>query len=175
MRELTLTCRLDCAFMPVMRPLVPQPLTRCNCLDSSGCHWHQDSFSSSLPLLGRYLVVFAMCREKIEHRKLRKPNFAAWASDKPLPTWAKHRTRCGSISATAQRSALISVTNNPFHFYNSLKFRSKNAWNILCIYLFIYVQNMRPVEAFLSEIFEVTEQLWPKIGGRHGCQWRLVA
>jgi hypothetical protein len=45
------------------------------------------------------------------------------------------------------------------HFHNSLNFHSKNVQNVSRTYFFTYVQNIKQVEAILSEKFEVIE-LW---------------
>ena len=61
-----------------------------------------------------------------------------------------------SISATAQPA--VCDKHMFLHFYNSLKFHSKKAWNVFLTYLFTYVQHMKLVEAILSEKIEVTER-----------------
>ena len=62
----------------------------------------------------------------------------------------------GSISATARPA--VCDKHLFLHFYNSLKFHSKKARNVFLTYFFTHVQNMKLVEAILSEKIEVTER-----------------
>ena len=62
---------------------------------------------------------------------------------------------CKQESLALPCKASADSAHNP-SFYNSFKFRSKNSWNVFCIYLLIPTyKNIKPVEAFLIEIFEV--------------------
>ena len=62
----------------------------------------------------------------------------------------------GSISTTAQLA--VCYKHLFLHFYNSLKFHLKKAWNVFLTYFFYLCTTYEASEAILSEKIEVDKQ-----------------